>query len=98
MINPIHWLLSTAAGGLLGLIFFGGLWLTVRGLEQARRPALRMVTSMLVRFGLVFAGFYIVVACGGWQHVVLGMVGFALVRLVFVQCTRVRGNRERAGP
>ena len=88
-------LASFVAGGLLGLVVFGGLWLTVRGLDRARHPALRMVGSLLLRLGLVLGVFYFVVAYGGWQHVLAVALGFTVLRFVVVR--RLRPAEKELG-
>lgn len=40
--------LSLAAGLGLGLVYFGGLWLTVRGVATTRRPVLLFAASFIV--------------------------------------------------
>ena len=47
------------AGLALGLIFFGGLWWTVRKAVASRQPALWFLGSLLARMAIVLAGFYL---------------------------------------
>lgn len=49
------WLLAIVLGALAGVIFFGGLWLTIRGLDRSRRPAVRVLGSLVVRLVVVAA-------------------------------------------
>ena len=76
---------SFGIGVLLGLFFLQGLWLTVRNLDKARRPALRLLVSVLFRFSLVLAGFLFLALYAGWQHVLIAVVGFTLLRLFIMQ-------------
>jgi F1F0 ATPase subunit 2 len=48
------------AGVLLGAIFFGGLWWTVRKGVSSKRPALCFFGSLLLRTSIALAGFYFV--------------------------------------
>jgi len=64
------------AGTCLGGMFFGGLWLTVRHLPDARRPALRLLGSLLLRFALALAGFLWLVRHGGAAVGLAGAAGF----------------------
>ncbi|MFZ6020464.1 MAG: ATP synthase subunit I [Chloroflexota bacterium] len=48
------------SGLLLGIFYFGGLWLTVQKLGQTNRPTLFLMGSFILRTGLVLAGFYLV--------------------------------------
>lgn len=63
MTSLIHGL---AVGSGLGVLFFGGLWLTVRRLPRARRPGLLAAGSFLARLLLVGAGLWWVARGGGW--------------------------------
>ena len=82
--------LASCAGLLLGLVFFWGLWLTVAGLDHAPHPARRVIASMLVRFGVVIAGFYLLADFGGWQPVTAAGIGFVLSRYLVIRLTRER--------
>ena len=42
-------------GMLLGTIFFGGLWMTVRQMQQSRHPAVLFLGSVVVRTTIVLA-------------------------------------------
>lgn len=90
VIETLWLLVSFAAGGLLGLVVFVGLWLTVRGLDVARRPALRMLGGQALRFALVLGVFYLIITYGGWQHVLAALLGFTLLRVVVVRRIRPR--------
>lgn len=49
---------GAASGLALGLVYFGGLWLTVRAGIASARPARWFLGSALLRTGLVLAGFW----------------------------------------
>jgi F1F0 ATPase subunit 2 len=49
-------------GMFLGLIYFGGLWLTVQRMPNSRSPMLLTIGSFLIRAGLVLGVFFLVVA------------------------------------
>ena len=51
---------SWVAGVLLGAIFFGGLWWTIRKGMASQIPALWFSGSLLLRTGIALAGFYFV--------------------------------------
>ncbi|MGD8325101.1 MAG: ATP synthase subunit I, partial [Gammaproteobacteria bacterium] len=76
VIETLWLLVSFAAGGLLGLVVFVGLWLTVRELDRTRRPALRMLGSQVLRLGLVLGVLYLIIVYGGWQHLLAALLGF----------------------
>jgi F1F0 ATPase subunit 2 len=72
----LRYLAATGTGILLGTIFFGGLWLTVRRLPSARHPALLMIGSLLLRTAIVLAGIWYVGAghAGSMMACLLGIV------------------------
>ncbi|MGB5511607.1 MAG: ATP synthase subunit I [Woeseiaceae bacterium] len=79
--------LAGMAGLLLGAIFFGGLWWTVRLGVASRRPALLFLGSLLLRTVVVVAGFYFV-GDGHWQRLLACLFGFVIARVLV---TRLAG-------
>ncbi len=93
------WLALTpalAAGGALGVIFFGGLWLTVRKAVSSPSPALWFFGSLLLRMGVALAGFY-VVSNGHWQRLPACLIGFVAARTAVLRLTRVPEENRRCG-
>ena len=74
------------AGVLLGTMFFGGLWWTVRQGVSAKRPALWFLGSLLLRTGIVLAGFYFV-AGGHWERLLLCLLGFVIGHFIVTRLT-----------
>ena len=60
-------MLALVAGVLLGAIFFGGLWWTVRKGVSSKQPALWFFGSLLLRMSIALAGFYFV-GRGHWER------------------------------
>ena len=87
MNETLSLVLALAAGVLLGAIFFGGLWWTVRKGISSPWPAFWFFGSLLLRTGIVLAGFYFV-SGGHWERLLLCMVGFALGRIVVTRLTQ----------
>lgn len=85
--------LAVAAGTLLGIFFFAGLWWTVRKGAASRRPALLFLSSLLLRTCIVVVGFYFVLG-DDWRHLLAGLLGFILARLTVLRVTQVM---ERSG-
>lgn len=73
--------ISFAAGVMLGVLFYGGLWITVRRLMVTRHPMAVTLGSLLLRMAVVLAGL-LLVARGRWQNVLAALVGFAIGRVV----------------
>jgi F1F0 ATPase subunit 2 len=86
--------LACIAGGMLGTIFFGGLWWTVRKGLSAKQPALWFLVSRLVRMSVTVAGFYIVSA-GHSKRLLSCLLGFVLASVAVTRLTR-RWNEPAA--
>jgi F1F0 ATPase subunit 2 len=85
--------LALAAGVLLGGIFFGGLWWTVRKGILSQRPALWFFGSLLLRMSIVLAGFYFL-SGNLWERLLLCLLGFVMARLVVAWLTRSLGENQ----
>jgi F1F0 ATPase subunit 2 len=79
--------LAIVAGILLGAIFFGGLWWTVRKGVFSKSPALWFLGSMLLRMGIVLVGFYFV-GRGDWRRLVVCLLGFIVARFIVMRLSR----------
>jgi F1F0 ATPase subunit 2 len=75
---------ALCAGALLGLFFFGALWWTVYKGVASERPALWFMGSLLLRIGVVLAGFWFI-SQGHWSRLVAGLLGFLIARVVVVK-------------
>jgi F1F0 ATPase subunit 2 len=84
------------AGGLIGTVFFGGLWLTVQKGLTSENPALWFFASSLLRTGFALAGFYFV-SQGDWRKILLGLLGFFIARVVITRLT-VTSEKEVHAP
>ena len=76
--------LALLAGALLGAFFFGGLWWTVQKGVVSDRPALWFLGSLLLRTGVVLAGFYFV-SQGHWSRLLACLLGFLIARVLVVK-------------
>lgn len=71
---------SAAAGGVvLGLIYFVGLWITVKKAQSIRRPYLFLMGSFFIRTVFVLAGFYLLLLYN-WTYLVTAMLAFIVTR------------------
>lgn len=80
----LNLLWTFAAGLLLGGIFFGGLWWTVRRAMTSPHPARWFLISLIVRSSLVVFGFY-ALAGQDWQRWVACMLGLILARFLITR-------------
>jgi F1F0 ATPase subunit 2 len=86
--------LSGAAGILLGALFFGGLWLTVRKGLRSDRPALWFMGSLIARMAIALSGFYLVSA-DRWDRLAACLAGFLCARLILTRMVEHSGvSRE----
>ena len=88
--------LALVAGLVLGAIFFGGLWWTVRKGVSGKSRALWFPVSMLLRMSIVLVGFYFV-GQGDWQLLVTCLLGFIIARIIVMRLTRTpieHGNSQ----
>lgn len=82
------------AGAASGIIFFGGLWWTVRRGLSSATPAAWFIGSFVLRTGIVVPGFYFVY-CGDWRRLLACTMGFLAARGMLMQRNR-RGPRSVA--
>ncbi len=88
MNEPLSLASALVAGVLLGAIFFGGLWWTVRQGVSSKRVVLWFLGSMLLRTCIVLLGFYFVLG-GNWKRLLAGLLGFIIARLIVTRLTQV---------
>ena len=93
MNEPLALVLAGMAGLVLGAVFFGGLWWTVRKGVSSQRPARWFLGSLLLRTGIVLAGFYFV-AGGRWERLLPCLLGFVMARLAVTWLTRPSAGRQ----
>jgi len=74
------------AGTVLGVLFFGGLWWTVKRGVSSRQPALLFFASMLFRTLIVLSGFYVI---GGTHlsRLLACLLGFIIARFMVMRLT-----------
>ena len=85
--ESLPYLLAAAGGFLLGMLFFGGLWLTVRKSLDAKRPWLWFLASMVSRTGVTVAGFAWI-SGGSALRLLCCAAGFALAKLAALRLAR----------
>jgi F1F0 ATPase subunit 2 len=78
---------SLVAGVLLGALFFGNLWWTVRRGVTAPNPALWFGLSALARMAIVLVALYYV-ARTGWPSLLACLCGLLIARVAVTRLTR----------
>lgn len=71
-------------GVILGVFFFGGLWLTIRSINNADRPVWLLLSSFFGRTVIVLIGF-VLIASGHWERILAASLAFLLSRMVLVR-------------
>ena len=87
MNETVTLVLALVTGVLLGAMFFGGLWWTVRKGVSSKQPELWFVGSLLLRTSIALAGFYFI-ARGHWERMLVCLLGFVMARLIVMRLTR----------
>ena len=93
MNDTLTLVLAWAAGAMLGVMFFGGLWWTVRKGVASQQPAMWFFVSLLLRMSLALGGMY-VVSGGHWQRLLLCLLGFVMSRLIVTWLTGQSGEHH----
>jgi len=94
--NVLYLAMAFLVGMGTGIVYFGGLWWTVRQLPFVRQPALLTMGSFLVRTGISLTAFYL--ASGGhWERILISLLGFIIIRGFLVRriqqpSTRISAN------
>ena len=78
------YLAAFIAGLGLGLIYFGGLWLTVRQLGRTTSPGRLFFVSFAVRTAIAVAGIYWIGA-NEWQRIAVCLLGFIAMRTILTR-------------
>ena len=86
----IFWVFGV--GMLLGILFFGGLWVTVKKALPSKRPALWFILSLLVRLSITLGGFYYI-AIEDWRRLLLCLLGFMIARFTVMRYTRPKEGK-----
>ena len=87
-------IVASIAGIGLGVIFFGGLWLTVQKGLKSKFAALWFPSSLLLRSAISLLGFYWV----GKDHperLLICLVGFIVARMLVMRMTNQQGNSDQ---
>ena len=91
--------LPLLAGSMLGTIFFGGLWWTVRLGLVSPWPAVWFLSSFVLRTAISLAGFYLV-GHSDWHRLLACLLGFVAARASVTWLTRATApskNRNSQG-
>jgi F1F0 ATPase subunit 2 len=72
----------------LGLVYFGGLWLTIRMLYVSKHPSLLFCLSFFLRNLTAGVCFYLITTMGSVVHLLVCLAGLVLMRTLLVRYLR----------
>ena len=93
MNDIVYMILAFIVGLLLGTIFFGGLWVTVRKLATSKMPALWFLGSFFLRVSITLIGFYYI-SSGSWQRLLICVAGFITARYSVIYFTKSNNEKQ----
>jgi F1F0 ATPase subunit 2 len=94
--NEILFMVLAFTGGIaLGILFFYGLWLTVRKAVASGNPALWFLGSSVARTVIALGGFYFI-ARGSWQRLLICVAGFITARYIVKNSTQRQQQNAQA--
>ncbi len=80
-LNDLYPLAAPFALGIgLGVAYYGGLWVTLRRIARARRPALEIVGGYFARLMVMAVCFILLVRGGHWDRLLACLAGVVLVQ------------------
>jgi F1F0 ATPase subunit 2 len=85
---------ALTAGIISGILFFGGLWLTVKKGIGRQNPSLLFLGSFLLRMVLTVSIFYYV-SGGSWQRLLTCAAGFFVARYLVLYFTKSPAEPHR---
>lgn len=75
---------SVPAGFVLGVLYFGSLWITVRQLPSTAIPIRLFVGGFISRLLIAGLGFYLIMD-GQWQQALAALGGFLAARTLLIR-------------
>lgn len=89
LVESLGVLTAALVGMIVGIVFFGGLWWTVRRALSSGQAAIWFSGSFLARTAIALTGFYFA-AQGDWRRMLGCVAGFLGARLCVVRFTRMK--------
>jgi F1F0 ATPase subunit 2 len=85
--------MALLGGTLLGMIFYGGLWWTVRRCVSHQASSIWLVSSFPLRMIIATGGFYIV-SQGDWRRLLACLLGFLVARIGVTRLLRLHREQK----
>ncbi len=93
MNETLFMILAFIAGILLGILFFLGLWVTVKKVVKTKIPSIWVFVSFFLRVSIILIGFYYV-SEGSWQRLLVCVLGFIIARFLVGHFTKLMEKKE----
>ena len=87
MNDILYMITALVCGIVLGALYFGGLWFTVKKAVTSKIPALWFLASFLFRVNITLLGFYYM-SQNNWQRLLICLIGFIAARYIVIQLTK----------
>jgi len=85
--------LMLVSGFVLGVLYFLGLWLTLKDLPSTKRWGLKVFVSFIIRVSLLAAAFFYLMG-QDWERMVALIMGFWFARMVMIRRLRVNSPNK----
>lgn len=73
------WYLFIGLG--LGLFYFGGLWLTIKNMNQTRAPMILTIGSFIIRTIIILIILIYIARRGEWGNILILLAGLVISRI-----------------
>lgn len=80
-------------GMLLGLVYFGGLYLSIKRMSESKYPAMLMTLSFIIRMGILI-GIFFYLSKDGYKNMLFALLGVILTR--FILTFTLKGQSENS--
>jgi F1F0 ATPase subunit 2 len=87
MSEIVYMVLAFIGGLALGMLFFGGLWLTTKKVITSKMPGILFSASFLIRAAITITGFYYI-SLGHWQRLLVCVLGYIVARFAVMHLTK----------
>lgn len=89
MINILPMILALIGGLVIGAVFYGGLWWTVKKRLTSSHAGIWFMLSFWLRLAIATAGFYLI-GQGDWKRFLVCFLGFLIARILVTLLTKER--------
>ena len=73
------------SGSVLGLLFFVGLWFTVKQAMLSSTPHRWFILSFALRMTLLLMAFFFISKSAQWQDLACALIGFVITRSILIR-------------